>query len=105
MHFMVYIEFELLSEDKARVMFQMFMPERLSEERKESGILVESIPVVEDGQGIPSLYVNPKTKELWYEYEPVPEAPMYAPNKEGELQKQIDDLKLLIAELITGGTL
>jgi len=102
---MVYIEFELLSEAKGRIMFQMFMPERLSDERKQSGLLVESIPVAEEGQGVPSLYVNPKTKKLWYEYEPVSEAPMYPPTREGELQKQIDDLKLLMAELITGGTL
>lgn len=100
---MVYIEFESVAKDKGRVMFQMFKPELLSEERKQSGILVESLPVVEEGKGVPSLYVNPKTQELWYEYEPVPEAPIYPLTSEGEMQKQIDDLKLLIAELVTGG--
>ena len=100
---MVYIEFELIAEDKGRVMFQMFMPERLSEERKQSGLLVESIPNSEEGQGMATLFVNPLTKALWYEYEPIPEPPVYPRTEVGQLQKQLDELKLLMAELVTGG--
>ncbi|WP_425060382.1 hypothetical protein SCACP_10770 [Sporomusa carbonis] len=100
---MVYIEYELLEPNKCRVIFQMFKPERLSEERKKSGIMIDSIPAPEEGRGVPSLFVNPETKELWYEYEPLPEPPLYLPTREGQMQKEIDDLKLLIAELIAGG--
>ena len=101
---MVYIEYELVAEDKGRVMFRMFKPELLPEERKQSGLLVDSIPAAEEGKGIATLFVNPATKELWYEYQPALEAPLYPPTQVGQMQKEIDDLKLLIAELVTGGT-
>lgn len=100
---MVYIEYELVAEDKGRVMFRMYKPELLPEERKQSGLLVESLPEPEDGKGIASLFVNPATIELWYEYQPVPEAPLYPQTQVGQMQKEIDDLKLLIAELLAGG--
>ena len=45
-----------------------------------------------------------KTKEMWYEYLPIPEQPLYAETPVGQLEKQVDDLKLLLAEMISGGT-
>ena len=99
---LIYIEYQIEEPEKARVVFQMFKPSLLSEERKQNGLLVEAIPEPENS-GIPLLYVNPVTKDLWYEYVSAPPAPLYAPTAEGQLQKQIDDLKLLLADILTGG--
>ena len=100
---MVYIEYQTETEERARVIFQMFKPELLTQERQQSGLLVESIPEIEQGMGTPLLFVNPTTKDLWYEYIPVPKAPLYTSTPEGQLQKQIDDIKLILAEMIGGG--
>ena len=101
---MVYIEYNLVAPDKGQVFFQMFKPELLPAERKQSGLLVDAIPEPDESQGSSVLFVNPETKELSYEYFPIPEPPLYPDTIEGQLQKQIDDLKLLVAQLIAGGT-
>ena len=101
---MIYVEFQPVTPEKALVVFQMFQPEKLSEERMMGGLLLESLPEMDESKGIPTLYINPSTKALWYEYTPMPAAPIYPYTEVGGLQKQIDDLKLLVAQLITGGT-
>ena len=100
---MIFITYETITEKKARVLIQVFKPSAVSEEIKQTGIYVPVIPDPEPGQGIPVLYVNPETKEMWYEYDPIPPAPLYPNTETGQMQKEIDDLKLLIAELVTGG--
>lgn len=43
----------------------------------EGGIFVErnAIPEPENNGMAPRLYINPQTKELWYEYEEIPKTP------------------------------
>lgn len=101
---MLFLTYGEVVESKAHVLAVIYKNDELSEEMKETGIFVESVPDPEVASGIPTLLVNPETKELWYEYKPFPEAPLYPPTQVGQMQKEIDDLKLLIAELVTGGT-
>lgn len=100
---MVFITYEKFAEDKARVLLQVFKESAVSEEIKMTGIYVDAIPDPDPTMGIPILLVNPITKELWYEYQPLPNTPFYPDTEVGSLQKQVDDLKLLLAELVTGG--
>lgn len=103
---MVFLTFNKIEPDKARVMAVIYKHEELFEEQKERGLFVESLPQPDvTQQGTPVLYINPETKAMWYEYLPLPEQPLYAATPVGQMQKQIDDLKLLLAELVAGGTL
>ena len=88
---------------KAKVLAVIYKTDELSEEMKAAGVFVEAIPEAATDQGIPVLMVNPATKELWYEFQPLPETPVYPQTQVGQMQKEIDDLKLLIAELLAGG--
>ncbi len=49
------------------------------------------LPTLEINKGIDLLYINPQTKELWYEYEGIIEP-------ESELEQRIADLELALAE-------
>lgn len=100
---MLFLTHGEVMDGKAKVLAVIYKTEELSEEMKATGVFVESIPDPAINQGLPMLMVNPETKDLWYEYQPIPETPLYPPTKEGQMQKEIDDLKLLIAELIAGG--
>lgn len=67
---------------------------KTKEELEREGILVDSVPKPEQIKGKADiLYCNPKTKELWYEYEDIPKTP------EEELQEKIQALEQSIAEL------
>ena len=100
---MVFITYGEIVENKARVLAAVYTTAELSEEMKSTGVFVEEIPAPDLLGGIPTLMVNPDTKELWYEYSLFPEPPLYPATAVGQLQKQVDDLKLLLAELIEGG--
>ena len=103
---MVFLTCNTVEPGKARVMAVIYKHEELFEEQKERGFFVENIPQPDAlQQGTPVLYINPETKAMWYEYLPLPEQPLYAATTVGQMQKEIDDLKLLLAELVAGGTL
>lgn len=96
---MVYLEYVTVEPAKARVTMQMFKPERLSTEQKLEGIEVadEVMPVPNHEQGVPQLFINPETLELWYEYEPHPE-PMKS--REEMLQDELEAMKASMAALM-----
>ena len=103
---MVFVTYKTIEPNRARIMAVIYKHEGLFEEQKKSGFYADHLPEPDASkEGTPVLYANPETKELWYEYLPAPEAPLYANTTEGRLQKEIDDLKLLLAELVAGGTL
>ena len=102
---MIFLTYMKIDETKARVMAMIYKHEELFEEQKAHGVYVESVPQPDSAEtGTPVLYIKPETKEMWYEYLPVPEQPLYAETPVGRLEKQVDDLKLLLAEMIAGGT-
>ncbi|MBA7703000.1 hypothetical protein ES703_111780 [subsurface metagenome] len=66
---------EPVSAGKDRVTVIHYKPERLSAEQKKAIILIENeaLPKAENRPGKSAvLYVNPQTKESWYEYEDRP---------------------------------
>lgn len=66
---MVLIRYSLISSTKGKVYCQDFSPRN----EDEDGLLVDSIPTPENIQGkIPVLFINPQTRELFYEYEDAP---------------------------------
>ena len=73
---MIALFHEAVSSEKDRVTVIHYKPERLPEEQKKAIILIEDEALPEAGdlkKGKKAvLYVNPKTKELWYEYEDRP---------------------------------
>lgn len=95
---MIYLEYQELEPNKAMVTLKHYKPEKLSTERKAKGLIVEDteIPVADESLGSPVLYLNPQTKELWYEYLEI----IKTPTKEEELQNQIDELKAQMAQLL-----
>lgn len=100
----MFITYSDAIDGKAMVKAIVYNEKELSVEAKANGLFVASIPEPDRDKGMPRLYVNPETKELWHEYEPIPAPPIYPPTEVGQLQKQVDDLKLLLAELVTGVT-
>ncbi|MBA7481232.1 hypothetical protein ES707_16702 [subsurface metagenome] len=72
---MIALFHESVSEGKERVGVIHYKPERLSAEQRKAAIEIENeaLPKAEDRPGKSAiLYVNPQTKELWYEYEDRP---------------------------------
>lgn len=100
---MALILFEKETDTKAKVTLIHYRPELLDEELKETGVFVEdfSIPNPEEQVGKASiLYINPETKELWYEYVDRLLTP------EEELQQLKDRLALMqqaLDDLLLGG--
>ena len=99
---MIFLHYSEVEPNKARVLATINMSDKLPAEDLSTGLCVELLPHPEPGQGTPVLYVNPETKALWYEYLPAPEEPMYAATAVGSLQRQVDDLKLIIAQILAG---
>jgi len=103
---MVYLSnLEPITETKVRVTSVHYMPfdevnglGMTEEELELSGMLVDSIPsaVIPKGQRKTGMFINPQTKEVWYEYETIP------PTKEELLQAQVDELTIAMAALIGG---
>jgi len=116
----IFISYSQTSEERAKVTLQHFKISLLDEETLNSGLLVESIPTPEFVEGKEAvLYVNPQTKELWYEYEDaqfdemtllkgknqlltsaITELTMYVAEQDGRIEQQnqaISELSILIA--------
>ncbi|EMT54219.1 hypothetical protein I532_01395 [Brevibacillus borstelensis AK1] len=76
---MNFIKFVKETETKAVVYFTHRMPfdeiYGLTEEELSKGILVEEVPDPEDNGKEPTLYINPETLEMWYEYKDLPLTP------------------------------
>lgn len=65
-------------------------------ELKQEGVLIESIPKPEITEGkTATLFVNPETKEVWYEYEDLPLTPKDELN---QLKQDNTLLKMAIIE-------
>lgn len=94
---MVLLIYDKINEEKGLVYTQIFNLEGLSQDTINKGVLVENIPETENITGkTAELYVNPITKELWYEYK---DRPLLPEEKITEQQKQIDNLALTILQL------
>lgn len=94
---MMFICGERLAEDRLQVSTRHYMPELLTQDKLDTGYLVENIPEPSIIIGKEAtLYFNPQTQELWYEYidRPLTDAE--------ELVKQVNDLNLAIAAIIGG---
>ena len=102
---MVFVAYDEVVDGKAKVKTCIYKEREYSERMLASGLFVEAVPEPDPSKGLYVLYVNPETKELWYEYTDIPARPVYSNSVKDQMQKQIDDLKLLLAELIAGGTL
>lgn len=89
--------------DIAKVMMVVYQERELSEEALASGLHVDAVPEPDVSKGLPVLHINVATKEAFYEYNPIIPTALYPNTETGQMQKEIDDLKLLIAELVTGG--
>lgn len=66
---MIFVRIAEETATKAMVYFQHNFPDDLTEEELADGLLVDSVPepTPQDGK-MALLYINPITKELWYEY-------------------------------------
>jgi hypothetical protein len=67
--------YEKLTDTRARVYGMHHQPDKLSVEQKSAGILLDDkiLPVAEAREGQNAvLYCNPKTQEVWVEYEDRP---------------------------------
>lgn len=80
--------------DKKRVVRIAFVTDGMSDEDLASGISVDSVPEPESNGMIYQLYINPQTKEMWYEYEEVPKSEIEI------LRDENRDLKLALAESV-----
>lgn len=95
----------LIVDNNKRVVYEHHKPFDLvaglgktQEELEKEGVLVDSIPESENNGKTPILHCNPKTKELWYEYEEIP----LTPEEELELLKQQVLAQQTIINLLLG---
>lgn len=94
----IYLEYVTETENRAIVNFIHYYPfdevdglGKTAEELGQTGILVESVPqeTIQPGK-LSVLYVNPQTKELWYEYIDVP---LSAEERIAQLEKENAELR------------
>lgn len=89
---MVFLGIQKVNDEKAKVMLIHNRPDDLTEEEKSKGVLVESIPEPEKRKGyVPKPYINPETKEFWWEYEKT---------EEGELRDRLEATEEALLELL-----
>lgn len=94
----IFIICKYIETDKWIVDTTNYRPDKLSEEDLSRGFLVDSIPEPTEQEGKrPVLYCNPKTKELWYEYEDIPKT------KEEILEEKVATIQQALDDLILGG--
>lgn len=95
---------ETISDTKAKPQFVHFLPfdeanglGKTQEQLESEGMLVDSIPdpVAQQGK-IPVLYVNPQTKEAFYEYIDAPANPPTVEDEIAELKRQLADAQIAI---------
>jgi hypothetical protein len=86
---MILLTLQTISSSDAVVIGRHFFPEQLTEDQKQHGLLVESIPEepVLLGNQYTVLHINPVTKEMWHEI-------LTAPKTKEQLQaEEIEALK------------
>lgn len=99
----VYIEYNTISATKAEVTLRHYMPELLTDDQKEAGLLVDDVPdepQVEDGK-ISVLYVNPQNKTMWWETKDKPLTPEEQKVKDLETRLQATEdavLQLILSQ-------
>ncbi|GIO08027.1 hypothetical protein J31TS6_40550 [Brevibacillus reuszeri] len=106
----MYIGYEKVNDTKARVTLIHSFPSELDQETLERGVIVEALPEPKTPGGKGAvLYINPQTKELWYEYVtlPTPEEDRISQleiateeNKKANLDTQ--EAVLQLYEMVTG---
>lgn len=88
---------------RAKVLTVHNFPEILSDEDKQGGILVENIPIKDESKGMPQHYINPQTKEQWYEYTELPVDDIALLKEENiNLKESLAELAEMVLN-ITGG--
>ena len=93
----IFICGNLLAADRLQVVTTHYAPELLTPEKIAAGYLVDNVPESEAIFGKEAtLYFNPQTQELWYEYTDIPLTDAE------ELVQQVNDLNLAIAAIIGG---
>ena len=107
---MIFIEYgERLAEEKYATGTKYFMPlDRVYglpyslEEAENRGVFLDSIPEPQQIEGkTPVMYINPNTKEIYYEYVDY-EEPVVIDEK-AVINKRLEKLEEAINELILGG--
>lgn len=99
---MVFLKYEIETDVRAKVLLIHNYPDELDVAFKAQGILVDSVPVPNAPTGkVPSLYINPKTNEMWYEYNDVPLSEQELENM--NLKTRISLIEAALDELILGG--
>jgi len=67
--YMIHLFVEPVSKTKAKVTAIHYRPDLLTDKQKAKTIEVEMVPEAEQLKGkTAQLYINPETKEMWYEY-------------------------------------
>jgi hypothetical protein len=105
-----------ISDTKMEVITKHYMPDMLTNEEKVGGILVdEELPKPEPQDGKrPVLYINPQTKEQWYEFVDVVGGNTHLTTEQriaqlekekSNLQQAIDDLTLQLGDALLGGAI
>lgn len=91
---MIYLGFDKITEQKARVYLRNYNPAELSIEMVEKGVLVDEVPFDERLEGKSStLFVNPQTKEMWYEYLDLSKEPAAIESEIEEIKQENKMLK------------
>lgn len=94
----VLLSYEKESDTRARVFQQNWNLSDLPQDIINNGILVDTIPTPDTPVGKQEqLYINPQTKELWYEYVDIPKT---LEGTVADLQSQ--NAQMLLA-LVNGG--
>ncbi len=105
---MIFIQGNEVEKNKVLISFTHYVPfdkvnglNKTKEELEKEGYLVESIPEPKELNKIPTLYLNPETMELFYEYQDMPKS------KEELLEEKVILLQNAIDEILlkTGGIL
>lgn len=74
---MIFIsDFEIITETKYFVKSVDYMPfdtihgiDKSEDELKQIGVLIDEMPMLDCKEGVsPKLFLNPQTKQVWYEY-------------------------------------
>lgn len=85
---------------KAMVLVMHFQPELLPQEVVEKGIMVDEVPTANPPAGkVGTPYINPQTKEIWYEYS---DRPLTAEEKIDQLQQQLKITQDALDALLLG---
>lgn len=86
---MVYIE----TDNENKVVYQHFFPEELSDEDKQDGFLIESVPELTQKNGYMAILNYTKERGFWTSYEDMPKS------NENAMQNRIDELEKSVMEL------